>query len=252
MGPDTEDNIPLLSASKRRREGKRASEGQRKGRRNKKGSWRVRQWGIRKARERRGKELHLLLWEILEMNQSAYLKLAPCVIVHSSVGLPLSQIPGLFVFTEAEGPQASRSPERIRESKWLLYFNLSFSHLLFSLIFPAFFPPFSCLLSSLAVLLGHGFNSFIPVTASLFHAFFSHPPSLLLHPLHAPSPPPSYRELSVFPIRIHSTVESAALHSQVSWGWFAIHSSGYGFTLTGIDKERKREAWKREAKQDRQ
>lgn len=51
------------------------------------------------------------------MDQSAYLKLAPCVIVHSSVGLPPSQIPGLLVFTEEEGRQAGGSPETIRASK---------------------------------------------------------------------------------------------------------------------------------------
>lgn len=103
---------------------------------------------------------------------------------------------------------------------------------------------FSSLLFGLAFLLGLGFDSFIPVTTSLFPSSFSHPPSFLIHSLHAPA----YRAFSVFPIRIHLAVESAVLHSQVSWGWFAIHSSGYGFTSTSVDKERKSEAWKREAK----
>ena len=92
---------------------------------------------------------------------------------------------------------------------------------------------FPSLLYGLAILLGVSFNFFIPVTASLFPLSFSHHPSFLLHSLHAPA----YRELLVFPIRIHLAVESAVLHSQVCRRWFAIHSSGYGFTLTGIDKE---------------
>lgn len=40
------------------------------------------------------------------------------------------------------------------------------------------------------------------------------------------------------PIRIHLAVKSAALHSHVSWGWFAIRSSGCGFTSTGDERGR--------------
>lgn len=114
MGPDMEDNITLLSTLKRKQEGKSASWGREK-MAKKKLERKLENKAVSNKRGRREKwretgrekELHILLWEILEMDQSAYLKLAPCVIVHSSVGLPPSQFPGLFVFTKQEGPQAS-------------------------------------------------------------------------------------------------------------------------------------------------
>lgn len=112
------------------------------------------------------------------MDKSAYLKLAPCVIVHSSVGLPPPQIPGLCIFTEEGGPQAGGSPETQNDHCTLL----SFSHSLLSPVFTSFFP-FSSWLSGLAVLSGLSFNLLIPVTASLSIVFlFSYPPSLLRGP----------------------------------------------------------------------
>lgn len=133
------------------------------------------------------------------------------VIVHGSVGLPLSQIPGLlFVFTEEDGPQAgAASPERLRQSQHSLFLVCSFS-LYFLLLLLLFFVHSPFVLSGLL----------IPVTAPLF------PSSCTL------SMPVQTAEK--LPVGRHLAAESSALHCGLVM-FFASHSSGY-FTLTGTEQ----------------